>query len=169
MQTEPYLEPDVYPVSAWKRGIDQGSPWWKQWYFDWVYMPFVRFSFKYFHVPAPKQAEVEARVETLPDGVITTITTTTFSWFEDQGIFDSPERAEAACLEPSWGYKPMPLNRLLPRESVKYGGKIYPRADKPLRHAYPNYELVPIPRRLLTKISTEIREEVQRTNRVLGT
>ena len=150
---------DVYHVGAWKRGIDKSSHRLRQLFFDWAYMPFVRWSFKWMKIPCPAGAEVTAK----PDGT----TVTTFLWYEDQGIFADAGSAEAACLEPTWGYKPMPFGKLLPKESVKYGGRIYPRANKPKRYAYPNYDLVPIPRRQLKQIMTEVNQEVQRTHRAL--
>lgn len=147
---EQRVEREVWPVKARKYGVDAGSPWWQRWYFRFVYLPFLRFSFKRFKIPAAKEVTIEGK-------------RVTFSWFEDQGIFETKEQAEAACLGPMWSYKKLPLNRLLAKESSKYdGGDVYPRADKPERFVKPYFEVMQ-PR----GISEEIHQGVKRISRIL--
>jgi hypothetical protein len=83
--------------------------------------------------------------------------TITFSWWEDQGIFETKEQAEAACLGPMWSYKKLPFNRLLAKESSQYnGGDIYPRADKPERYVRPSFEVM-TPRTLNDQINKGVK------------
>lgn len=144
------VEREVWPVRARKYGIDDRSPWYRKWYFRFVYLPFLRFSFKYMKIPATKEVTVEGKK-------------VTFSWWEDQGIFETREQAEAACLGPMWSYKKLPLNRLLAKESAKYdGGDVYPRADKPERFVRPSFEVM-TPRSL----PDQINQSVKKLSRIL--
>lgn len=144
------IEREVWPVRARKYGIDDRSPWYRKWYFKLIYLPFLRFSFKYMKIPATKEVTVEGKK-------------VTFSWWEDQGIFETREQAEAACLGPMWSYKKLPLNRLLAKESAKYdGGDVYPRADKPERFVRPSFEIM-TPRSL----PDQINQSVKKLSRIL--
>lgn len=147
---EQRIEREVWPVRARKYGVDDRSPWWQRWYFKWTYIPFLRFSFKVMKIPAMKEITIDGK-------------TITFSWWEDQGVFETREQAEAACLGPMWSYKKLPLNRLLAKESSHYnGGDIYPRADKPLRYVEPSFEVMS-PRGL----GPQIRKELKKLHRIL--
>lgn len=147
---EQHIEREVWPVRARKYGVDDRSPWWQRWYFKWTYIPFLRFSFKVMKIPAMKEITIDGK-------------TITFSWWEDQGVFETREQAEAACLGPMWSYKKLPLNRLLAKESSHYnGGDIYPRADKPLRYVEPSFEVMS-PRGL----GPQIRKELKKLHRIL--
>ena len=146
----PPVEREVWPVKARKYGVDERSPWWQRYYFKLIYLPFLRFSFKYVKIPAMKEVTIDGKK-------------VTFSWWEDQGVFESKEQAEAACLGPRWSYKKLPFNRLLAKESAKYdGGDIYPRADKPDRFVRPSFEVM-TPRTL----SDEINKSVKKLSRIL--
>lgn len=144
------VEREVWPVRARKYGVDDRSPWWQRYYFRFVYLPFLRFSFQRFRIPAAKEVTVDGK-------------SITFSWWEDQGIFETREQAEAACLGPMWSYKKLPLNRLLAKESGKYAnGDVYPRADKPERFVRPSFEIM-TPRSL----NDEINKGIKKLSRIL--
>ena len=146
----PPVEREVWPVKARKYGLDDRSPWWQRWYFKFIYLPLLRFSFKRMGVPAMKEVIIDGKK-------------ITFSWWEDQGIFESEEQAQAACLGPMWSYKKLPLNRLLAKESSKYdGGDVYPRADKPERYIQPSFEVMS-PRGL----GPQIKRELKKLSRIL--
>lgn len=122
---------DVYKVAQWKWGIDEGSPLWKRLFFKWIFLPFQSFAFK-LGIPTPKEVVVESdergRVRR------------TFRWWEDQGIFDDPDQADAGCLEEHWGYTNLPHGKLMPSESGQYGVTIFPRKKNPKRsHRWANY------------------------------
>lgn len=147
---EQHAEPKlVWPVRARKYGLDDRSPWWQRWYFKWIYLPFLRFSFKRMKIPAVKELTIDGK-------------RMTFCWWEDQGVFETREQAEAACLGPMWSYKKLPLNRLLAKESSNYDGEVYPRADKPLRYVEPSFEVMS-PRGL----GPQIRKELKKLSRIL--
>jgi hypothetical protein len=114
----------VFKVSAWKWGIDDGSPLWRRLFFDWVFLPFLDFAFK-LGIPAPK----EVLVESDKHGNIRR----TYRWFEDQGIFPDEHQAEAGCLGERWGYTQLPYGRLMPPDSAQYSGTIFPRKQRDSR------------------------------------
>lgn len=124
MRAEQSLTPeskDVFKVAQWKWGIDDGSPRWRQIFFRWIFLPFQEFSFK-LGVPTPKEVVVESDSK----GNVRH----TFRWWEDEGIFELPEQAEAGCLEEHWGYTNLPYGRLMPSRSGQYGVTIFPRKKK---------------------------------------
>lgn len=136
MQAERHVEPqpDAYLVIQWKDRPDAREPWWVHWYFDHVYCPFLRFSFKYFGIPPRKQVTVTADEK----GQVTT----TFSTFENGGVYDDPESADIACVDERDGYKKIPRNRCAPRDSAEYGTVVFPRSKKPRRWAKRTMSLV---------------------------
>lgn len=118
----------------WKDRPDARESWWVHWYYDHVYIPFQRFSFKWFRIPRAKQVSV-----TVDDqGRVTT----TFSWFENGGVFDDADRADLACVDEFDGYKPIYRNRSAPRESAEIGAVVFPRSKKPKRWFKPSTSLV---------------------------
>lgn len=118
----------------WKDRPDADKPWWVHWYYDHIYVPFQRFSFKHFGIPRSKQRTVE----TLPDGTVRE----TWSWFENGSFFDDPDRADAACVDEFDGYKPIYKNRMVPRNSAEIGAVVFPRSKKPKRWFKPTYSVV---------------------------
>lgn len=114
---------DVWKVAQWKWGIDKGSPRWKQLFFNYIFLPFQSFSFK-LGIPSPKEVIVEFDER---ERVIRR----TFRWWEDEGIFDDPDQADAGCLEEHWGYTNLPHGRLMPSGSGTYGATIFPRKQSP--------------------------------------
>lgn len=146
---------DIYLTIHWKDRPDEREPWWVHWYYDHVYVPFLRFSFKRFRIPRAKQASVEAD----KDGN----TRTTFSWFENGGAFPTPQQADLACVDEFDGYKPIPYNRCAPRDSAEYGPVVFPRAGKPKRWSKPTMSLVVKDR----KEDDQIKQELKRLHQVL--
>lgn len=121
-QSIPQLETkDVYKVSVWKWGIDKGSPRWKQIFFRWIFLPFLGFSHR-LGIPSPKEKIVESD-ENGRQRV-------TFRWFEDEGIFEHEDQADAGCLDEHWGYCRLPYGRLMPPDSASYSGTVFPRKKK---------------------------------------
>lgn len=135
MQSERVSEIEKgYLVIQWKDRPDSREPWWVHWFYRYVYVPFLRFSFKRFRVPRAKQASVTADEK----GRVTTV----FSWFENGGVFDDPERADLACVDEFDGYKPIYKNRCAPRDSAEIGAVVFPRSKKPKRWFKPTMALV---------------------------
>lgn len=112
---------DVYKVAQWKWNIDKAAPLWKRLFFTWIFLPFQSLSFR-LGIPTPKEVIVEADEK----GRVRR----TFRWWEDEGIFDSAEQANAGCLEEHWGYTNLPYGRLMPPDSAQYGVTIFPRKKK---------------------------------------
>lgn len=138
----PTLE-HVYHVSQRKYNIDSRSPWWQRWFFRLIYLPFVRFSFKYVHIPAMDEVEINGKK-------------ITFCWYEDEGVFRDKDCAVNACLGEFWRVKPLPVDRVFPVETAQYNGHWYPRAGKPDRYVRPTFELVTTPRKQQEQILNEI-------------
>lgn len=135
MQPEPKLEPrDVWKVSQWKWNVDAGTPWWQRWYFRFAYLPLLLFSYRVFKVPAVK----EVLVESDEHGKLRH----TFRWFEDEGIFDHEDQADAGCLGEHWAYCRLPYGRLMPADSAQYSGPVFPRKQNPKKWANPQLSLV---------------------------
>lgn len=123
-----------YLVIQWKGQPDADKPWWVHWYYNHVYVPFQRLSFKYFGIPRAKQRTVDI----LPDGR----RRETYSWFENGSFFDDADRADAACVDEYDGYKPIYKNRVVPRGSAEIGSVVFPRSKKPKRWFKPTYSVV---------------------------
>lgn len=124
---------DVYKVSQWKWNIDEGSPWWKRFYFKHIFLRFLLFSLQ-LGIPAPKEVLVESDEQ----GRVTRL----FRWYEDEGIFDEEDKADAGCLGEHWGYTRLPYGRLMPSDSAQYSGTIFPRKKHPGKFAKPVLSLV---------------------------
>ena len=89
------LPSELFRVFQWKYKPDSCKPWWKRWYFHWVYLPFARFS--YFKMDVVPFERLE------PDGSL--------SWKEDEGYFYDRWRAEQeAAKYPFGGYNPVAVN-----------------------------------------------------------
>lgn len=160
MRAEQSIHPeprDVYKVCQWKWGVDEGSPWWKKFYFKHVFLRFLLFSLK-LGIPTPKEVLVESdergRVRRL------------FRWFEDEGVFDTAEQAEAGCLGEHWGYTRIPYGRLMPPESAQYSGTIFPRKKNPRKWAKPVLSLVIKDRRQDEQEHETLMEYLEKINRL---
>jgi hypothetical protein len=153
---------DVWKVAQWKWGIDAGSPRWKQLYFKYVFLPFQSLSFK-LGIPTPKEVVVEYDNH---DHVIRR----TFRWWEDEGIFEDPDQADAGCLDQHWGYTNLPYGRLMPSESGTYGRTIFPRKrDRKQSHrwAKPQSTFVIKDRIKEERQQRTLAEQLTRLNQVL--
>lgn len=162
MQPERRAQPstdDLYLVIQWKDRPDKEAPWWQHWYYDHVYVPFLRFSFNHFKVPRAKQVSVTADEQ----GRVTTV----YSWFENGGIYDTPEQAETACIEEFDGYKNVPHNRCAPRDSAEYGTVVFPRSKKPRRWAKRTMSLVVKDRKEDEQKDRTLAQALERLNQVL--
>ena len=135
MLPEPIPETrDVWKVSQWKWNLDASAPWWQRWFFKYVYLNFLLFSYSVFKVPAVKEVIVESDA----NGNIRR----TFRWSEDEGIFEHELQADAGCLGEHWGYCRLPFGRLMPPDSAQYSGTIFPRKKNPKKWANPKLSLV---------------------------
>lgn len=164
MLPERALDRDVYSVFAWKDNLDSFYHWWQKAYFRFLFLPILRFSFRYFKIPSIKQVTVKVT----EDSHGTKHTETTFAWFENQGIFEDESQAVTACIGPRYGYKRLPLNRSLPPDTLQYSGDVFPLAKKPNRAAKPVMELVATPRRKLERSAAELKNELTKLNKALG-
>ena len=141
---------EVHHVSQRKYNIDSRSPWWTRLFFRWIYLPFNRFAFTKLGIPALDEVEINGKK-------------LTFCWYEDEGVFEDADQADAACLGEFWRVKRMDFNRVYPPETAQRNGHRYPRAKKPDRHLKPTFELALIPR----KEQEAIRSEIARLSEIL--
>lgn len=134
----PDVDQDVYLVAQWKYELDSRCTRWQCWWFKYIFLPIVRFSFRRVGIPPVTEVTAEG-------GKITC------SWYEIEGVFADADEADLACLGRYWSYKRFPFGRLLPPESAQYGTTIFPRAKNPRnRHQ---------PQRLALVVKDRIKEE----------
>lgn len=124
----------VYKVIQWKWEPDKSAPWWQRKFFHWVYLPFQNFSLNWFKVPPMKEVVIEADEQ----GRVRH----TFSWFEDEGIYDDQDRADRACLTEHYGYRKTLKNRLHPSESTQTFGTVFPRKKDRHKWGKPTLSLI---------------------------
>lgn len=150
---------DVYKVAQWKLTVDVGSPWWRKAYHRFIFIPLLDFSFGWMGVPTPKEVIVESDER----GQIKRI----YRWYEDEGIFEHPDQAEAGCLAEHWGYVRLPLGRLMPPDSAQYAGTIFPRKKNWHKWAKPTLSLVIKDRAEEERTQRTLKEYLAELNQVL--
>lgn len=129
---------EIYLVSQRKYNLDPSCPWWQKAWFRYVFMPFVRFSFRRMKCAAPAALE--------PDGRIALI--------EEQGVYTDRQAAEAACQGEFWQVKPLPVDSPLPCETIQYKGHRYPQSVMPDRYRRRTFPLTAIPLFQLKRLQT---------------
>lgn len=134
---------EVHHVSQRKYNIDARCPWWKRLFFRWIYLRFNRFAFTHLGIPALDEVQIDGKK-------------LTFCWYEDEGVFEDADQAEAACLGEFWRVKRMDFNRVYPPETAQHNGHRYPRAGKPDRYLKPTFDLSIVNRREQEAIKSEI-------------
>jgi hypothetical protein len=156
MSAAPLPQPGqlVFLTIHWKDKPDAKEPLWRHWFFNYVYLPFQRLSFK-LGIPPVKEATVTADKEGN--------TYTTFAWFENGSVYPERDQADAACFDERDGYKPIYWGQTPPRDSAEIGGLIFPRAKNPRRWAKPTLALIITPR----KEQDQIRDELKRLHEIL--
>jgi hypothetical protein len=157
---EPIPRPkDVFKVAQWKWGIDAGSPHWRQFFFNWIFLPFLGFSYK-LGIPTPTERIIESD-ERGNTRVI-------HRWFEDEGTFDHEDQADAGCLDEHWGYTMLPHGRLMPPGSGQYGYTVFPRKKKGARKwARPRFPFVIKDRKQIEDTDKQWTECLAKLNQVL--
>lgn len=145
----------VYHVGHRKYNIDEGCAWWRRAFFWYIYLPFVRFSFRHVHIPAMDEVEVSGKK-------------LTFCWYEDGGVFEDEGRANAACRNRFSRVKPLMKNRVYPWETAQQeNSHTYPLADKPDRYLQPTFSLITKDRKQDERQSKELSHYIARLNQVL--
>ena len=109
---------ELFHVTVRKYGIDADSPWWRRMFFRMVYLPFVRFAFRRFSIPAPERI--------LKNG--------DFEWVEGIGIATDQEIAMEMCKGEFYRVAALPVNCALPERSFTYKGHVYPKSIVPDRY-----------------------------------
>lgn len=150
---------DVYKVAVWKWGVDAGSPCWRQLFFKWAFLPFLGLAFR-LGIPTPKEVIIEADEKGN--------TRKTYRWWEDVGIFEHEDQADAGCLDEHTGYAALPYGRLMPPDSGQYGGTVFPRKKKGSRKwAKPKFPFVLKDRTEEERQQRALKERLAELNRVL--
>lgn len=146
---------EVFKVAQWKWGLDNGAPRWRRIFFNWIFLPFLSLSYK-LGIPTPTERVIESDEHGN--------TRIVHRWFEDEGLFQHSEQADAGCLDEHWGYTNLPYGRLMPPGSGQYGVTIFPRKKKGShKWAKPKFPFLIKPRRE----EERIKEELQRLHRAL--
>lgn len=150
---------DVYKVAAWKWGVDAGSPRWRQLFFQWIFLPFLDLAFK-LGIPTPKEVIIESDESGK--------TRRTYRWWEDVGIFEHEDQADAGCLDEHTGYTMLPYGRSMPPNSAQYGGTVFPRKKKGSRKwARPKFPFVIKDRKQEEQQQQTLAEYIAELHRVL--
>lgn len=136
----------VWMVAQWKYGLDNTTPWYRRFFFKYIFRPFLHFSWNMMKIPCPKGVQVDGKK-------------LTFFWFENGGFFSSEDQAEIACTGYYDGYKDVPLDRAFPPESAQYSSLVFPRQKDPRQHRRkPNFSIVATPREEITDLERQIME-----------
>jgi hypothetical protein len=141
---------DLIMVDVIKYGLDEGSEWWRVLYFRWLFLPILRFSFKWFRIPMPDARDADGRV----------------SWREGIGIATDEATAKAMCKDEFYRWTPLPVNSALPRESMQYKEQVYPRSTKQDRYLKPAFPLAAVRRTGIDGILGAIRTLDARVERL---
>jgi hypothetical protein len=120
----------VWMVAHWKWDLDPSTPWYRRFFFKYVFRPFIHFSWNVMKIPCPKGIEIDGKKQTV-------------LWFENGGFFSSEDQADLACISNWHGYKDVPLDRSFPLESAQYSSLVFPRQKDSRQHRKsPTFNLV---------------------------
>jgi len=120
----------VWMVAHWKWELDPSTPWYRKFFFKYIFRLFIHFSWNIMKIPCPKGIEVNGKKQTI-------------FWFENGGFFSSEDQADLACINEWHGYKDVPLDRCFPVESAQYNSLVFPRQKNPRQHRkVPTFNLV---------------------------
>ena len=134
----------VWMVAHWKWELDPRTPWYRCWFFKYVFRPFIHFSWKVMKIPCPKGVEIEGGKVKI-------------GWFENSGFYSSEDQADIACTNEWIGYKDVPLDRRFPLESAQYSSLVFPRQKNPRQHRKaPTFNLIITPRERLIQLEQQI-------------
>jgi hypothetical protein len=136
---------EVTLVSQRKYNLDKECPWWEKLYFRLVFLPVVRFGFRWMHIAAPAAMR--------PDGTIELI--------EQMGVYSDPLRAASAVKNQYYCTKPLPFDVELDERSFQYKGHRYPLSVMPDRYRRRTHPL--------TVVTNEAVELANRANKELDT
>lgn len=145
----------VWMVAQWKWELDESTPWYRRFFFKYVFRPFIHFSWNVMKVPCPKGVEINGNQQR-------------FIWFENAGFFSSEDQAEIACLNKWYGYKDVPLDRGFPPESAQYSSLVFPRQKSLRQHCKtPTFSLILKDRKEEERQQETLAEHLARLNQVL--
>ncbi len=120
---------EVSLVSQRKYKPDPSRPWWERLFFQWIWLPFNRFSIKVMNIGALAGVDAEGNLFML----------------EEEGVYLDDEVAQKNCKGEFWCVKKIPLNMSFPGETVQYKGHVYPRSIMPDRYRRRTYPIAPAP------------------------
>ena len=150
LETADVEEPaELFYVGVRKYGLDANTPWWERVFFRVVYLPFVRLSFRWLHIPAQGTLH--------EDG--------SFSWVEHIGIAADMKTAQEMCKGEFYVVHALPLNSGLPEDSLQYKGHVYPKSVVPDRYRRRTFPLTAQP---LAHLAV-LQQSVTKLRKVVGT
>lgn len=145
----------VWMVAHWKWELDESTPWYRRFFFKYVFRRFVHFSWNVMKVPCPKGVEIDGRKQRI-------------FWFENGGFFSSEDQADLACTNEWQGYKDVPLDRSFPLESAQYSSLVFPRQKNPRQHRRaPTFSLILKDRRQEEQQQQTLADYIKKLHRVL--
>lgn len=101
-----------------KYGLDEDTALWKRLFFKAVYLPFVRFSFKYVHIPAMGSIDCDGQM----------------SWVETIIVTTDEDRANRASKDEFYCVRRYQMDKQIPEASLQCMGHHYPNSIIPDRY-----------------------------------
>lgn len=145
----------VWMVAHWKWELDPNTPWFRRFFFRYIFRLFIHFSWNVMKIPCPKGMEINGGKQTI-------------LWFENGGFFSSEDQADLACVNEWHGYKDVPLDRCFPPESAQYSSLVFPRQKNPRQHRKtPSFSLILKDRKQEERQQQTLAEYIARLHRVL--
>lgn len=126
---------EIFLVSQRKYNLDPHRPWWETAFFRYLWLPIVRFGFKWMHIAGPGAYEPCGKCETcVHKEVCGQCHNPRIALIEQQGVFSDRANADKACKNEFYSVKALPLDTELPQVSIQYKGHRAPASVIPDRY-----------------------------------
>lgn len=138
---------EIYLVSQRKYNLDPSRPWWQKAYFRYIFLTFVRLSFRYAGIAAAGAIE--------SDGTVVII--------EQQKVCTTKADAEALCRSQNefWSWKPLPVDTELPTQSVQYKGHHNPLSVIPDRYRRRTFPVTVAPEHQMREVKRNLEQTIK--------
>jgi hypothetical protein len=133
-----------------KYDLDPPCPRWKVWFFNYIYLPFVRFVYLKLKLPVCDHYDV---------------VTGRMGWVEDQTIYLTEERArEVIADRPFWGFKWLPVEQDSPAETCQMGTHDFPGSPVSSLYLNRNFPLRAVSAEIIPLLERAVTSELLHTS-----
>lgn len=139
------LTDEIYLVSQRKYNLDENRPFWEIAFFRLIWLPVVRFGFKWMHVPAPSAMDSEGRVTLI----------------EQAGAYSELAMAEARCENEFFSVKCLPFDVDMPNLSVQYKGHRTPLSTMPDRYRRRTFPITIAPDHQMQEVKRNLEQTIK--------